>query len=120
MKACDGNHPGREARPGPYTLDQCRLCWLYLNDPAYRALWADGTPDRSRPCVHRGQTHREEHCPTCRGTVRLKVFACARHGECTIARSLAGVPCCATCADYEPGPSDPSVLAPVADSRNAR
>jgi hypothetical protein len=44
---------------------------------------------------------REEPCPSCRGAVRLKVFACALHGECTIARSLTGVACCATCPDYE-------------------
>jgi len=36
---CDGAHPTRQARPGPYTWDQCRLCWLALNEPGrVRAL----------------------------------------------------------------------------------
>jgi len=106
MKPCDGNHPGREAQPGTFTPDQCLLCWLYLNDPAYRALWDAPGPDpgRTRSCRHRGETRREQECPTCRGVVRLKVFACELHGECTIGRSLAGVACCATCPDYEAGP----------------
>ena len=30
---CDGSHPGREAREGPYDFGQCRLCWLALNEP---------------------------------------------------------------------------------------
>jgi hypothetical protein len=106
MRPCDGNHPGREARRGPWTAEQCRLCWLYLNDPTYRALWDGGGPDagRIRPCVHRGEVRREQQCPTCRGSVRLKVFACALHGECTIARALGGLACCATCPDYDAGP----------------
>lgn len=31
---CDGNHPGREARRGEYTREQCKLCWRELNQPA--------------------------------------------------------------------------------------
>lgn len=30
---CNGLHPGREARRGPYDLSQCHLCWLALNAP---------------------------------------------------------------------------------------
>jgi hypothetical protein len=45
MNPCDGNHPGREARVGkPWTPDQCRVCWLYHNDPAYRHAWG-GPPE---------------------------------------------------------------------------
>lgn len=45
----------------------CRVCWLYLNDPRYRALWdlppggaavapKANTPGRTElPCVHRGE-----------------------------------------------------------------
>jgi hypothetical protein len=108
MNPCDGNHPGREVRSGPYTPDQCRLCWLYLNDPAYRALWeARGAElGRTRPCIHRGEARREKQCPTCRGQVRLKVFACALHGECTVARAAGGLACCASCLDYDGGPPE--------------
>lgn len=26
----------------PYTPGDCRLCWLTLNDPKYKALWGSG------------------------------------------------------------------------------
>jgi hypothetical protein len=98
MKPCDGNHPGREARPGPWTADQCRLCWLALNDPAYAALWgpADGTPTaapglmRSLPCLYLGEVIDQLGCP-CPGKW---VRACALHRVCT----LEG---CKACPDYE-------------------
>jgi hypothetical protein len=101
MSPCEGKHA--PVRPGPWTADQCRVCWLYAYDPAYRALWdaAGPAPRRTGPCVHRGPEVRQEECPTCRGRVRLKVFACGLHGECTVARPLAGTACCATCPDYE-------------------
>jgi hypothetical protein len=55
-------------------------------------------------CVHRADdATRTETCPTCSGTVALKVFPCAVHGECTITRRVAGVAgCCATCTDRAP------------------
>lgn len=34
MFRCNGIHPGREARQGEYTRDQCKLCWRELNNPA--------------------------------------------------------------------------------------
>jgi hypothetical protein len=44
----------------------CRLCYLYLSDPAYRRLW-DGplsagpkSAKRELPCVHRGADVRDE------------------------------------------------------------
>ena len=38
-----------KVRPGePYTLDQCRLCWLYHNDPVYRKAWG-GPPQLPGP-----------------------------------------------------------------------
>lgn len=84
-------------------LSYCRLCWLYCHDPAYRALW-DGqqTAARAAPCRHRGVLLREEPCPGCTGQVRLKVFACALHQGCTVARVVAGCACCATCPDHVP------------------
>jgi hypothetical protein len=94
-------------RSGPFGPGQCRLCWLYHNRPAYRALWDGMAPSnemvsRHAPCRHRGAEQREERCPNCRGFVRVKVFACALHGTCTVARSLDGIVCCVTCSDYAP------------------
>jgi hypothetical protein len=89
--------------------DACPLCRLYAHDRSYRALWdAPGSgpppPDRlSRPCLHRGGVMREERCPGCRGAVRLKVFACSVHGECTVGKPLEALACCGACPDYDPG-----------------
>lgn len=55
--------------------------------------------DRSA-CVHRGHDIRRETCPTCNGTVKIKVFACDLHGECALYK-LKTVKICATCEDFE-------------------
>ncbi len=96
---CDRVHadPAR-----PYTPDQCRLCWLYRHDPAYRALWV-GPGDRVPPCRHLGEpTGGTVVCPGCCGVVALKLFACAIHGRCTPLRAAPPVPCCLTCPDRRP------------------
>jgi FkbM family methyltransferase len=52
----------------------CRVCWLWRNDNRYRRLW--GEPPG--PCVHLGpEVVGLRQCPTCRGNVRVKEFACA-------------------------------------------
>lgn len=56
-------------------------------------------------CCHIGEELRLENCPSCCGTVRLKVFGCAIHGECTISKKVGSIMCCTkptTCADYRP------------------
>jgi hypothetical protein len=93
---------------GPAQPESCHLCWLYLHRADYRALWdrqvvpLPASPRRAA-CRHRGGGLRQEVCPSCRGHVRLKVLACALHGECTVGRPLPGLACCATCPDYDPG-----------------
>jgi hypothetical protein len=39
-------------------------------------------------------------CPSCRGNVRLKVFACSRHGKCLPERQHEGIACCIDCDDH--------------------
>ena len=88
---------------GPYTEDQCRLCWLYRHDAAYRALWDGPAAVVTLPCRHLGAaTGGTIQCPGCGGTVALKLFACALHDSCTIARAVPGVACCAGCPDRAP------------------
>jgi hypothetical protein len=92
---------------------ECRVCfWCADASPAgraYRELWGEPEPGaapgpaRTSACVHRGAQAREQACPSCRGHVRLKVFACAVHGECTVGKALAGLACCATCPDFAAG-----------------
>ena len=59
-------------------------------------------PNRG-PCSHRGEQIGEQKCEDCKGSVSLKIFACSIHASCTIAKPLADVACCATCADWSAG-----------------
>ncbi len=52
-------------------------------------------------CLHRGPELRREPCSTCKGTVQVKVFACAVLGECTLAKPLSGIATCETCEHYQ-------------------
>jgi hypothetical protein len=45
-------------------------------------------------CPHRGAEVRREVCTSCGGRVEIKIFSCAIHGECTIAKQLPGVHVC--------------------------
>jgi len=51
-------------------------------------------------CIHQDEELRQEVCPTCAGTTRIKVFRCAKHGECTLGKSLPGIKTCDGCADF--------------------
>lgn len=51
-------------------------------------------------CAHLGPELRRMECDSCSGRVELKVFACAVHGEATIAKKTEGIACCGTCKDY--------------------
>ena len=50
-------------------------------------------------CIHRGDKIRNQVCTSCPAKPRIKVFACAVHGECTIGKRLDGLACCAGCLD---------------------
>jgi hypothetical protein len=52
-------------------------------------------------CRHRGAELRQVECASCGGNVRIKVFACALFGECTLGKPLPGVPTCEACSRYE-------------------
>lgn len=51
------------------------------------------------PCDHRGEQVDLIECPTCGGTVKLKVFVCAVHQKCTIGKMMPGMGCCTACYD---------------------
>ncbi len=51
MKPCSCNNVTSDK----YTVDQCRLCWLYLHDQAYREHWDQAGLPVSR------RTSREPH-----------------------------------------------------------
>jgi len=33
------NHDNSDYKDKPFEQGMCRLCWLYHNDPAYKAAW---------------------------------------------------------------------------------
>ena len=84
----------------------CRVCFLHLHDGRYATLWGS-PPGRAAPppalsCVHLGGPLGETRsCPSCKGSVRVKVMACAVHGGCTPARKVEGVAFCGTCPDRD-------------------
>jgi hypothetical protein len=53
-------------------------------------------------CRQLGREVRQEICLGCGGDVRIKIFACSVHGECTLGQPLAGIACCSKCDDYLP------------------
>lgn len=72
---------------------------MFLQD-IERANKLTHEPRDPAACIHRGESTGTQECPTCSGTVKLKVFTCAIHGECTIQKRIEGVACC-PCDDYE-------------------
>ncbi len=63
--------------------------------------------DQLLACIHRGPELRQEPCETC-GGVRIKIFACAVHGECQLGDKIVGVKCCGACEDRRsPKPDGP-------------
>lgn len=77
--------------------------------------------ERPKPslCIHRGGQLRQEKCQTCQGEVRVKVFSCALHGECTLSNKLPNVRFCGACPDVEladPGPAERAVAKLVGET----
>lgn len=59
------------------------------------------------PCQHLGKpTGAMQECDTCRGKAKIKLFACAVHGQCSIGKALPGIATCASCQDYSPSKRD--------------
>jgi hypothetical protein len=93
--------------------DGCMVChWCADPGPkgaAHRKVWGEPLLVRGR-CRHLGQpTGRVVDCPSCQHTpagqsrVKLKVFGCAVHGECTTHTPAPGLACCqARCPDFTP------------------
>jgi hypothetical protein len=98
------------SRHGPYSEDQCRRCWLWLNDPDYRVHWG-GEPlpvavpvasarQRWRKCIHRGDIiESKPGCGSC------SVYACALHTRCMVGRHLdhPDLTNCLECNDHSTG-----------------
>ncbi len=109
--------------PFRFQSGDCYVCWSYLHSPEYNLafggngevrpyrrpnLTGQSLPfDRSRDtCVHLGApTGERKLCPSCQGSVEIKLRSCGRHGQCSTHKQLQdGTPCCLACGDYTPVP----------------
>src|SRR5260370_24113003 len=90
-------HPQHHVQDNLVTAEICRICQLW-RQPApseFRPFVASAHPKRrDGACSYLGEQVGLRECPTCRGTVRVKVFAChhPRHRETTFSE-------CAQCPD---------------------
>ena len=82
-------------------------CTLEMLNSRFRIKAGPHPGDANRvirlDCVHRGPATKEVDCEHCKGRVRLKVFACAKHQECTIQKKVGAIAVCAGCQDYQGG-----------------
>jgi hypothetical protein len=60
--------------------------------------------DRLLACIHRGPELRQEPCITCPSGTRIKIFACAIHGDCQLDDKIPGLKSCCVCAERTPTP----------------
>jgi hypothetical protein len=94
-------HPDHHSRDGLVTAEMCRICPLWKEVPPvqFRKFPPDPPPKPRGRCLYLGAAVGWRECPSCRGSVRIKVFACShpRHRETTLAE-------CAECPDHEPSP----------------
>ena len=93
--ACDGqNDAGKN-------IMRCVHCGRIVITPHVKVSALCKSEAPRVDCVHRGAMVGKRECASCAGTVKLKLFACAIHGECTLAKPLEGVACCGACREFE-------------------
>jgi hypothetical protein len=114
---CDGPNAACRRAGRPMTVPLWGLCsgtacgaetaamYRELWDRLYAGRAAVAPPAPAGPCRFLGgPTGDTVACPTCRGRVMLKVFACAVHGRCTLAANGGAMAAC-PCPQYEPSPA---------------
>ena len=55
---------------------------------------------KAPPCIHLGDKTGTRECETCQGSVKIKLYACALHGTCTLGKRIDMLPVCSQCGDY--------------------
>ncbi len=52
-------------------------------------------------CAFKGkETGESVECPTCSGSVKIKIFECSQFGRCTIGKKSDGIACCKICDSH--------------------
>ena len=57
---------------------------------------------KTNDCIHRGELTRTKECPSCSGSVHVKIHGCDIYGECTLSVKDVGVQRCVNCPDRQP------------------
>ena len=98
MTDCECSGPGycnryhKEITPHNWHLCQTR--------EDYRKKWEDNV--KHFKCEHFGAyTNKLEICPSCRGKVKVKIFDCTIHGECTFTKHIPNIACCKSCKEFQ-------------------
>jgi hypothetical protein len=90
-------HPMHHSDGDRVTAEICALCPLWKEAPpaVFREFPPSPLPPPRGRCIYLGPHKGMRDCPSCRGSVRVKVFACShpRHQETTLAE-------CKECPDH--------------------
>jgi hypothetical protein len=110
-------HPSHHSAGNLVTKENCWICPLWREAPPaeYRKFPPDPVPTARisaatvsvplpscrQPCIFLGEQIGFRDCPSCGGSVRVKVFACAHpaHQETTLNE-------CTRCPDHQSRPAD--------------
>lgn len=105
-KSCPADGPPcGNARLGTFDADQCPRCWLVVPGQDVKPQPPPKVKSSPVSCPYRGEpTGEMVECPTCSGTVKLKVFNCSKNGRCTLGRKVDGI---ALCCGYSPRKDSP-------------
>jgi hypothetical protein len=104
-------HPRHHSTGNLVTPEMCHACplWREAPPPTFRTVPVSIARPRG-PCTHLGEQIGLRECRSCRGSVRVKVFACRHplHGETTLSA-------CETCCEFAPQ-DDAGVQPPFGES----
>lgn len=91
-------HPRHHSKDNLVTAGSCMICtlWQLPAPETFRKFPPEPPPKPRGPCRHLGEQVGLRECPSCRGTVKLKVFACGHpnHQETTLQE-------CTQCQDHQ-------------------
>ena len=91
-------HPNHHSQENLVSPEVCGVCplWRQPPPPAFRQAPAALPPRRDGPCRFLGDETGLRECPSCSGSVRLRVFECSHphHQETTLRE-------CASCPGFE-------------------
>ncbi len=91
-RPCESIHPQPE--PG-----NCRLCYLYVNNPKYHDLWSGKSISQCK--YLREQTGDQVRCKTCLGDTKVNTYFCSLHLICTTSHLIDKIKCCRLCTDRQ-------------------